>query len=378
MTDAKAKLPLVGSWKQMLDHLGDAITPPRDEDDGETKGRPRELKTYMLESDDGFPAQFEAGGVNCDVVGTGVDDIKVLRASGKGAACEFFLDMSDRRFCLLHTNDRSDETQAVIRSLVGDHGHTFDHTWLHSDMLKGLCDIPGNRFEGLGLAYDNRFAKQDDGDDHDRESLRLSTSGSLARTMQAHMGLHPDLVKAMAYSKVRIVRRSPDADVLEQDFAQDDIDNTGYIAVKRGRSVEDHLDLVRMCRGRYSEEVLGIESERVGLKEVGDRTLVEGRPFHFRFGSEVENLEDFVARLFDAREPFRLWGLKSKVRDGYLKVMAVDLHTGSPLDFEITSGMMRVYLFKESCGNTLMRLLTNLQACHDSKTSCMELSRAAR
>ena len=72
--------------------------------------------------------------------------------------------------------------------------------------------------------------------------------------------------------------------------------------------------------------------------------------------------------------PFKLWGLKSKISDGYFKILAIDLHTGNPIDFEIADNMMRVYLFKGNCGNTILRLYTNLQMYYDSKTVCLELN----
>lgn len=50
--------------------------------------------------------------------------------------------------------------------------------------------------------------------------------------------------------------------------------------------------------------------------------------------------------------------------------MAIDLHTGSPVDFEIVSDTMRVYLDQGNCGSTILRLLTNLQMHHDAKDTC--------
>jgi hypothetical protein len=61
-----------------------------------------------------------------------------------------------------------------------------------------------------------------------------------------------------------------------------------------------------------------------------------------------------------SREPFRLWGLAS-VRRGIAEVEAVDLHVGQTLQLDIGSRWMRVYLYEGSCGNTVARLVSNLQ-----------------
>lgn len=49
------------------------------------------------------------------------------------------------------------------------------------------------------------------------------------------------------------------------------------------------------------------------------------------------------------------------------RVHAVDLHVGRRLVVEIGNDFLRVYLPTEACGNSLLRLYTNLQHTFDSK-----------
>lgn len=366
-------LPRVGTMKEMSDYLDDAINPPKG-DGEEPRGRIRELKTFVLESDGGFTPQFEAGGIRYEVHDTGMGRMKILLAHGRGGTCRFFLDTRDKRYLLLHTTDRSDDARGAINALATDHDHEFDHTWFYSDLLKKFGSSAGNTFKGFGVAYSNKFVAPEDAGDCDIEDLHLSISGTLARDIQDLVETKPGVLRTMAYNKIRVMRRSSDPGLPRTDFVQDDIDNTGYFAVKRGKSIDDHFALVDICRDEYSGVVRDVESRRIGTRDADGRALVGGSPFHILFPNEIDDLDAFVGRMFNSAEPFRLWGTKSKIRDGYLKVMAVDLHTGRPIDFEITSDMMRVYLFKGNCGNTLMRLLTNVQMYYDSKAACHELS----
>ena len=48
------------------------------------------------------------------------------------------------------------------------------------------------------------------------------------------------------------------------------------------------------------------------------------------------------------------------------QVVAVDLHTGDPIDLEVTPSTIRIYLPKGSCGNTVLRIYVNLQHYFDS------------
>jgi len=348
------------------------IHPTKYEDEYSSKGRLRELKTYILESDEVFPSRLQAPEIECEVIDTGLENMKILQARPKGGgAHEFFLDASDKRFLLLHTNDKSEDTNKVIETLTKEHHHAFDNTWFYSDMLKRLASETGNVFKGLGVSYSDEFLRSEEDDSLDVEDLNLSISGSLAEEMRQLVEDKPNIKRASAYNKVRIMRGTGRSLF---DHVQTDIYNTGYFAVKRGKSVQDHLQLVDICRQGYAKTVNDVENLRIGIKEVKDRTLIEGKSFDFEFPNKIENLNVFIEKMFNSAAPFKLWGLKSKIYDDYFKIMAVDLHTGSPIDFEIANDLMRVYLFKENCGNTILRLFTNLQRHYDAYTTCPQLN----
>lgn len=355
-----------------MDYLENIINPPKyDEDDYPGRGRLRELKTYILESNTGFPSQIVSDQISYEVIDTGLDKMKILRATQNSSTIsEFYLDVSDDRFFVLHTNEKSDDSSKIIETLAKDMNHTFDHTWFYSEMLKRLAKKEGNIFKGFGVNYSDKFLRSDDEADTEIEDLTLSISGSLAEDMQHLVESKPNIERTIAYNKVRILRGSRSSTL---DSVQDDIHNTGYFAVKRGKSVQDHLQLVDVAKNEYDETITNVENQRIGMRTIKDRTLVEGKSFDFEFPNKVENLTLFIERMFNSAMPFKLWGLKTKIYENYFKIMAVDLHTGSPMDFEISNDMMRVYLFKGNCGNTILRLFTNLQMYYDSNTKCAQL-----
>lgn len=114
----------------------------------------------------------------------------------------------------------------------------------------------------------------------------------------------------------------------------------------------------------------GIEKERTACRWKGGVGSLEGNPFEFIFPNKIKDLDTLITEVFSATEPFQLWGLRQGISEGYFKVLAVDLHAGSSVDFEIRDDMMRVYLFDQSCGNVILRLLANLQARFDADTVC--------
>ena len=363
MNDTKndIQLPRVQTRKQFMDHLESMISVPNE--DAESRGRPRELKAYMLESEGGFPSSFSSDGMTGEVHSTGLDEIKILRVLQGNVQLEFFLDASDSRFFVLHTNEKSDDVGPIVRALTKDRHYTFDNTWFYSDMLYDFAKKAGNTFSGFGVKYDGDTFLPADGGDAAIDDLGITINGSLAHQVLESIGGEPYIKKNMAFNRVRI-RRGQDS---LSDSIYDDVTYDGYLSVKRGKSVQDHLHLVDICKDEYSKTVEHIENSSIGVKEVDGRTLVEGRSFDFEFEDPIEDLDLFIDRVFNSAEPFKLWGLKSKIDDGYFKITAVDMHAGTPINFDIADDLMRVYLFKGSCGNTILRLLTNLQMHYDSR-----------
>lgn len=347
-------------------YLENVIYPPKDSEEDETRGRLRELKAYMLESDRPLHSNFVIDAERYEIIDTGLEKMKILRVLGNGTFHEFFLDVADSRFYVLHTNERSDDASKIVSQLVRSRDQMLDYAWFHSELLKGILKKAGNAFRGFGVSYSNKFATPDDED-----YLSLSVKGTPAGSMWDAIESKTDTRKRMALNSISVMRGQPHK---LYDFVQDDIANNGYFAVKRGKSVQDHLDLVKVCRGEYRQAIEGVESLRIRVRNENGASWFEGHTFDFVFPSPMQDIGAFVEQVFNSSTPFRLWGIREKVDEDHMRVMAVDLHVGHPADFEISRNVMRVYLYKESCGNIILRLLTNLQTHYDSRISCEEIS----
>ena len=162
------------------------------------------------------------------------------------------------------------------------------------------------------------------------------------------------------------------------EYVHDDIDKEGYFAVKRGKSVQDHFHLVDTAKDLYAGTINGIEECRLGSSRQNGKWVIAGEPLHFEFNEPLQDTRRFIARLFDSTKPFRLWGLESEIDDGYYNVAGIDLHTGDSINFEIADDMMRVYLSEGSCGNTVMRLLCNLQDRFGTRIRCRQVDDLVR
>ena len=340
--------------------LEDMIVPRKSGGAGHPPGMLHGLKTYVLESDRDFPRRFESGCMQCEVVDTGLDAVKILRARRGGATAEFFLDVEDERFPLLHAGGGSGDADGMVDELAGDEFHTFDRIWLHSAMLERLARMPGN---SGGPGASRRGGLPEEGGNG------AAAGGPPAEGMRgtADAGTRAD---AAARAGARIARGSG-AD--PRGFVQDDVSSTGRFAVRRGRSVRDHLRLIDMCRKEYAETVAAVEKRRIGVGKRDGKMLVEGGQFDFQFARSIEDLDAFIEWMFNSTAPFMMWGTKFAIQENYFGVVAADLHAGARMHFDIAPGLIRVYLYKRGCGNSVLRLLTNLQLHYDAGTTCRQI-----
>lgn len=365
-------LPKVGTRKQFMDTLSDMITPPKSEEgEGEEmRGRPTELKSYLLESNSPLSKHFQFDEISADVSDTGIESIKVLTLVRKGNAVQFYLDLSDERFLLLHTNFHSDDTHYLVRRLIQSDKNEFDSAWLSTSMLKGIAGGTGNRDEGYRVDYEDIFQPVGEEDINPRNDVRLDISGTLSKNFLKVIKQDETVQRTMGYERIRIARGASSHGVL------DDVSYDGRFRVVRGKSVEDHMILVDSVKADYARQVQEVEEQRIfGTREKSDGSLtIEGHAFDFAFSRPVEDWGKFLPRMFDAKWPFRLWGIKTKIDKDFYRVLGVDMHTGHPLDIEITDGLIRVYLPKDSCGNVVLRLFANLQRFFDSTMQCSQIN----
>ncbi|MGH3404694.1 MAG: hypothetical protein ACRDRJ_19650 [Streptosporangiaceae bacterium] len=247
------------------------------------------------------------------------DDAYLWRVAVPGTG-EFLADGLDQRFWSFHTTIPSDQAGAWLRSRVESRPDT-DWMWLPSAHLRHIAPT-------------------------------------------AH--------------SIEVVMDDPELGPLREA-----VKRSGLFAA-HGEDFVHHAQFVRAVVGRYARLIDAIESQALRFsslpyREATDQGLslevddpdgatFSGAPIGIRFSPQITDLAAFCEELFSARAPWRLWG-QPEITDGTALVDAVDLHVGQRLRMEVGSEWMRVYLAAGACGNTVARLVSNLQARFDSALS---------
>jgi len=270
-----------------------------------------------------------------------------------------YLDISNPRFWILHSANRSTSLDWLVDRLIKDQ-NTLDRGWLWPELLESSSSK--GSFRGLALDYDRRPIPDIDFESPESvEYLKLQLWG-----MQANRVFHilrQSFPQATTLSKVKVKHWLSEG--IQDEFAIDDVKYDGKITT-RGTSFQSHLEFTTSLFRQYASTVRGIESEyALTWTRYSERVTLSGQALSLHFSTRIQDLDKFCEHLFSASLPFRLWGVPTKLADDFYRVVAVDLHAGCRLSFEVAPEYTRLYLPSNTCGNTIVRLYTNLKHHYD-------------
>lgn len=284
--------------------------------------------------------------------------LAVLSADDGG----FFVDLLDSRFWLLHTTSHARWSQSVLRSVVA-RSRNVDWCWLTLD-----------RVEDLRHSGQERWFKADF-----RGSDLLPPEGVKGRRLKVQLeGDDPIDLQALLRQNYKsstaltsVALRLTDPDVGHVDVAA----NYRGVFQSRGTSFDLHLGLAASTIQAYGESVRSAE-ERFGIRwsaAEGGGLSMQGGVVEISFERHITNMDHFLDGLFSCREPFRLWAVPRYVTPSLVEAEVVDLHVGRQFRMDVFTDGLRVYLPSDTCGNTLFRLVANLQHRYDAATTASAL-----
>lgn len=263
-----------------------------------------------------------------------------------------FVDTLDPRFWLIHTASSASAVNAFLKKAMWA-GKGLDRCWFSQAFLRQLQGRGKPRwfktsFEGVRLLPEGgiparRLKVQLEGD---------ATDGLLDLLLHQESYRHATALTAVA------TRLSDSALGSLDEF----VTSSGRFTTA-GDSFELHVGYVSQAVAEYRASVESVEKRYrfswTGSDEAG--VSMKGETLTLELGRPIPDLDFFMAGLFSCREPFRLWAVPAEVGPDYFEAEVVDLHVGAQMRMDITPNRLRMYLPHDACGNTVLRLVTNLQ-----------------
>jgi len=286
-----------------------------------------------------------------------------------GEAATFYIDASDGRFWFLHSMDKSETIDPLVEKMaIGN--QDIDRAWMPIQLLEAIKNL--GELRGLNLDYDRRKIRDIDFEAPNAppEFLIMQMWGNKAEKVLQILSDDKAFPTSTTLSKVKIRYRA-DSDS-KSDYTLDDIKYDGKITA-RGTSFASHNTLITTLMRKYSNKIRDIEQRFAMSYNVDDGQFsIQGSPIFVVFKNPIPNLVFFCRSLFSCSYPFKLWGVPMIINDQHIRVSGIDLHIGKKLDFEITPEFMRIYLPENTCANSVIRIITNLQHYYDSRLDAQD------
>jgi hypothetical protein len=276
-----------------------------------------------------------------------------------GTEDAFLIDALNPRFWLLHSTAPADRLRRLLRRhlLLSSR---LDQAWFSSEQLQRL---EGER-RWVRSSFNSDTLQPNESGGVVPRRWKVQVEGENPEELLELVSQQPRYRAGAALTAVASLLHEPGAGSVE--VAADY--QGGFVA----SGTDFHLvaGLLWRTLDSYETYVRGLEaSYRLGTTATEEMGMtIEGDVAMIEFPHAVQDLDALVTNLFTCREPFRLWAVPHEVAEGQWEANAVDLHVGHPLRFEITSSWLRVLLSPDTCGNTLARLVANLQHRFDART----------
>jgi hypothetical protein len=312
----------------------------------------------------------------------------------------YFIDVSDKRFTVVHTIGRTKDTDQTLRLLADGTTQGFDRAWLPSQFLfdSRVGTLRGFKFSHEPVALGVTLTREREqpqsspvalANEYDSlemqsppESVSIVTTGRIpARGQRSSMWVRDSYTALNDYNGIReskVFANRQALDSIQYRAITDkgrSIDHGLYSngkIVANGTSIGLHMLAVENLKSSYASIIRWLENDcATGWNGGTLGRSLSGEPLIIRFSADtvIEDLQLFARSIFRASRPFRLFGFPHRVSDRRIDVEAIDLHTGDEFSVEMTRDWMRLYLPKGTCGNVVARLYTNLLHSLDSDTS---------
>jgi hypothetical protein len=376
----------VGSRREMIRFLDGYSLERREELDERKIKRPL-VKTHLIEVLDGRQVRTE--GQYSDLFARRglalkpIDDGLFLVRDQADAPIGF-LESLRPRIAALYSTMESDTLSRFVRKLIVS-APELDHVWLSGVTFNVLWNVVArlsapSRFARIVFTHDSVFEVDDEPEGSEAEEdifepqEETEDSASVVERRASSFKL-VDRVSVVG-AKLRELQKlySPLYAISQLRFPSPagrgghDFYDNGKVT-NRSESFRDHRSHVLYVTRIY-ERMLGRTEQQTwysvttSLKTHGEFRKIVGAPLVVRFVEplNVPTFDHWIKSTFErSRNRFRLWGHPIRLGPTKVHVYGLDRHLWQPLFLELTASGCMAIIPNGTCGNTVHRLVTNIQ-----------------
>ena len=319
------------------------------------------IKTNIVESNQSFD-EFLKRNPHVKSIPSKEDFFHNLRIRDRDNDYYFYLDTSDERFWAAHNIEKSKKVNRIIENLLSS-SYLQDKIYLSHNSMNSYLESLGVGSLGFTLKFDQLFSSdgdkgvfKDDVEEFEDINYTLQLWPKKKKSIEFFIKKFQDIHCPINYSSLNFVFEEEEThDVLVKENLHED----GSFTIDRGKDIKSHIKFVNKVRDDYHEKMDMVELYRP------DWTTMKGELFSIEFDKEIHPKE-FVntinkARLEGSKNPFKISAFFMYSEGNSAMYSCIDTHTGGKFFMQVFPDRMMINLDKDSCGNIIFRLYTNLQ-----------------
>ncbi len=373
--------------EKLFDFLDDYAAQRREEIDQKDLGAKTGLiKSYVLEtsahsSNGNTLASFKNLGWQLSPLGDD-EEFHYLRIGGVDFG---YLETFSPRYFFVHTFQETEKADNTIRKVTSL--PDFDFLWLAGDYLSTLWQtlilphMPERlvsfrfeheaRFENPNAPFGDATSTEEPSENEDSRKLDAEeiterpVSASTITEQARRLGRFlPDLQAAHPpFKAIKMLRMPATATRGGYDFWSWGKITYRAPSFREGRGQTRTITQVYQQATQHIERMLWLYTDKISN---GDEHggVVHGAPLILEFERELDSatFKSLIDVTFERGDgPLRLWGNPIWLGEDKAHVYGVDLHLWQRLYMELTPQRIVALLPKGTCGNTVHRLMTNIQ-----------------
>lgn len=350
------------------------------------------VKSYLLETVPSFSQEpdvelvFKNAGIHLDRI----DETLYKVWDTKQDKYFGFLEKLIPRHPVLYTTEDVKDSDPWVRRLINT-THELDRLWISGwtfeKLWQKVLEInPGRRYGRLAFEYQSIFEVDGEEIEEEEDVEELEEEEEPEEKIELYKERRASrvtMVNKLEFIQSRLPRlqeiyyplysisqlRFPAAGRGGHDFY-----HNGKVT-NRSDSFADHrahlLYVLKIYKGATedTEQKAWYSIEKTTLQVQGQFTTLHGAPVVMRFKEPLsaETFKNWITSTFQRKlNKFRLWGNPIFIGTKKVHVYGADRHLWQPIFLEITDKHVIAILPKGTCGNTIHRLVTNIQRYVDA------------
>ncbi|MBN1315820.1 MAG: hypothetical protein JXA42_10140 [Anaerolineales bacterium] len=291
-----------------------------------------------------------------------------------------FLEPLSSRHLVLHSTKETNRADKVVRNAVLSTSQ-LDFTWLAGSTFQTIWQnlimpLMPDRLVTFKFEYLARFEETTwDGEDEEQNvdedwstdeliERRASKSAITERSSQLAQFLPQLQDYHLPFRAIKMLR-IPAADV----HGGYDFWSWGKVTYRApsfrvGRSQIRSIVRLYEKSTRQIEKKIWLQTEKTTLHNNNETMTLTGAPVTFIFKPplSLQTFQNLIVTTFERGQgPFRLWGNPIYLGEDKVHIYGIDLHLWKRIYLEITRDQMIVVLPSGTCGNSVHRLVANIQ-----------------